>query len=137
MDANAAYAAALGVQNAGPQAINNTNNSLNANNLRVPQPSPTQNKKIKCEFDLFHFQNKVLPKLVYFIVQLSFLIPLIIYSKEYLFQSQEGIIMTILLFISTVLTYASYLKVALADPGVINSMMFNEAYANNNETEVS
>jgi hypothetical protein len=45
--------------------------------------------------------------------------------------------MCVLLFVSTALTYASYLKVALADPGVINSMMFNEAYANNNETEVS
>jgi len=136
MDANAAYAAALGVQNGGAQAMNNIKNSKDDANLREPE-APQQNKKIKCEFDLFHFQNKVLPKLIYFIVQLSFLIPIIIYSKNYLFYQQEGIIMCILLFVSTALTYASYLKVALADPGVINSMMFNEAYANNNETEVS
>ena len=73
---------------------------------------------------------------MYFIVNLSFLIPIIVYSKHYLFEDSEGIIMFILLCISTILTYISYLKVSLADPGIINSMMFNEAYANN-ETEVS
>ena len=78
----------------------------------------------------------MLPKLVYFIVNLSFLIPIIAYSKEYLFHDSEGIIILILLGVSTLLTYISYLKVALADPGIINSMMFNEAY-NQNETEVS
>ena len=36
----------------------------------------------------------------------------------------------------TILTYLAYLRVALADPGYINSLMFNKAYANN-ETEIS
>ena len=132
MDANAAYAAAHGLN-----SINNNPSSSTSNKDRIPPQSPSQNKKIKCEFDLFHFQNKVLPKIVYFVVQFSFIIPIVAYSKDYLFNDREGIIMFILLVLSTILTYASYLKVALADPGVINSMMFNEAYANNNETEVS
>lgn len=48
----------------------------------------------------------------------------------------ESLYLFIALGIVTLLTYMTYLRTALADPGYINSLMFNKAYANN-ETEVS
>ena len=64
------------------------------------------------------------------------MVPLIYFNREYLIQG-EGIIFAVVFFIVTALTYFQYLRTALADPGFINSMLFNKAYQHNNETEVS
>ena len=61
--------------------------------------------------------------------------PSLVYlNREDLFEN--NLPFTICLFAITLLTYAQYLRTALSDPGYINSLMFNKAYANN-ETEVS
>ena len=63
-------------------------------------------------------------------------VPTLIYlNKEELIDDGISPIL-IALVIVTILTYLIYLRTALADPGYINSLMFNKAYANN-ETEVS
>ena len=77
---------------------------------------------------------KTLPKIVYFVTQLGFTIPLLVYNWTYL--KDEGLKILVPFLVVTVLTYAAYLRAALSDPGYINSMMFNKAYANN-ETEIS
>lgn len=129
-DSALAYTAALGGQN-GHGGI-----SDGFQNHRSQQPAGSDKRTIKCEFDLTHLYHKVLPKLIYFAFQFAFCIPLVWFNRTWLFYEQEGMIFCALFFISTTLTFATYLKVSLADPGFINSMMFNEAYANN-ETEVS
>lgn len=72
------------------------------------------------------------------------MVPLIIYNKDFLFGINDdgdlneinvgGIIFAIFFFLISILNYYQYLKTATADPGFINSMMFNKAY---NETEIS
>ena len=87
-------------------------------------------------FDLVHFKNKILPKIVYFTVHASFVIPTIVLNSDYLTKTTEGQVFLSIFIVVSLLTYGSYLRVALADPGYINSLMFNKAYANN-ETDVS
>ena len=73
---------------------------------------------------------------MYFAFQLAFMVPTVLYNINWLLDENDGRVILALFVISTILTLFSYLKVSLSDPGFINSMMFNEAYANN-ETEVS
>ena len=82
------------------------------------------------------FRNKTLPKIIYFLVQAAFVIPLVVLNREFLFESNDGLIFFICFLAVCTLTFAAYLRTALADPGYINSLMFNKAYANN-ETEIS
>ena len=90
-------------------------------------------------------RHKILPKCVYFFVQFIFFVPCIYLNIEFLvsvregedsfFKKYEGPILLAATILFTILTFVSYLKVALADPGYINSMMFSKAY--NYETELS
>ena len=79
---------------------------------------------IKPSFDIIHFRYKVLPKCIYFLVQCGFIVPLVVLNKVYLFETSEGIAFTICFVALTLLTFAFYLRTALADPGYINSLMF-------------
>ena len=70
---------------------------------------------------------------MYFAVHLCILTPLILLNWDYL---KSDILFSLSFLIVSILTYTFYLKSALSDPGYINSLMFNKAYANN-ETEMS
>jgi hypothetical protein len=80
-----------------------------------------------------HLRFKVLPKVVYFLVHVSLLSPLLAFNWHFL---KSDLWFTSAFVVVSLLTYYFYLKVALSDPGYINSLMFNKAYANN-ETEMS
>jgi len=105
--------------------------------MYAPEVSGTQAATTtKVDFDWIHFRYKTMPKVIYFSVQAIFVIPLVWLNAEYLTETQEGIVFAICFVAVTLLTFVSYLRTALADPGYISSLMFNKAYANN-ETEIS
>ena len=79
----------------------------------------------------------MLPKVAYFSLNISFMIPLVYFNRSFLFEERSGLLFAICFFAITALTFFQYLRTALADPGFINSMLFNKAYQHNNETEVS
>ena len=81
------------------------------------------------------FRYKTLPKIFYFAVELSCLVPLIYMNIDELITDTYNICFFIGVIIMTLLTFYQYLKVAQADPGIINSMNFNKAYQD--ETEIS
>lgn len=85
-----------------------------------PAEASTQSKP----FDPIHFRYKVMPKAVYFIVQASFIIPLLVLNGDKLTKSNDGVGLFIAFIVVTLLTFASYLRVAFTDPGYINSLMF-------------
>jgi len=59
----------------------------------------------KCEFNYLHFRYKTLPKIFYFIVQLSFLVPLIYLNREELVSDGQNTAFLIFFFVITLLTY--------------------------------
>lgn len=77
-----------------------------------------------------------MPKLFYFVVQFSLIVPLIVQNIQYLTETKQGIAFFVCFGLVTLLTFTAYLRVAFSDPGFINSLMFKKAYANN-ETELS
>jgi hypothetical protein len=110
----------------------------------------SQKRKPPFKCDLVYFRYKIMTKVFYFMVYFGFTVPLVYMNRDYLFENApfdptgdeveldgEGTIFFVFLVIVTVLNIAMYLRTALADPGYINSMMFNKAYLMNNETEIS
>lgn len=115
--------------------------------LQIDQ-APKEAEAKKHEFDYIKFRYskylflpltriEILPKVAYFSLNISFIVPLVYFNRTFLFEERGGILFAISFFAITALTFFQYLRTALADPGFINSMLFNKAYQHNNETEVS
>lgn len=119
---------AFGLGNQPPPGsnLNNRLAMIQSNNSQLEAQQSQGGFKI--EFNYIHFRYKIVPRIFYFIVQFSFIIPLIYLNREEIVSDSSNLTFLIAFVVISLLTYAQYLRTALADPGIINSMNFNKAY---------